>query len=110
MHVNENQVTVTDTAKSARIVIYQGQIDNLGSADLEQAIMGQLQDGHACLIIDMSGVDHISSRGLRMLVSVWKRAHDQRGDIIIASLRPHLQEVMRSDRLRPGVFHLRFGR
>jgi anti-anti-sigma factor len=44
--------------------------------------------------MDMSGVDLISSRGLRMLVAMWKRARDLHGDIVIVALRPHLEEVM----------------
>jgi len=92
--VTETHVIITDTPKAARVVVYEGQIDSLGSADLEQAIMAQLEDGHRRLIIDMSGVDLISSRGLRMLVAVWKRARDLRGDIVIVALRPHLNEVM----------------
>lgn len=77
------------------MLVYVGRLDTLGSAELEHAIQGQLANGHPRLIIDMSGIDLISSKGLRMLVAMWKRARDLHGDIIIAALRPHLMEVMR---------------
>jgi stage II sporulation protein AA (anti-sigma F factor antagonist) len=92
--VTEHQVIVNHSNAAIRIVAFKGQIDSTACGDLEEVLMAQLQNGHKYVIIDMSGVDHISSRGLRMLVAVWKRAHDAQGDLIIAGLRPHLREVM----------------
>jgi anti-anti-sigma factor len=92
--VTENQVIITDATRSIRVLAFNGPIDVSSSPELEQVLMDQLHNDHKCLVIDMSGVDHISSRGLRMLVAVWKRAHDMQGDIVIAALRPYLREVM----------------
>jgi anti-anti-sigma factor len=94
MDVNENQVVITDISRLVRVVAFSGSLDAAASAGLEQVLMAQLNNGYKQLVIDMTQVDHISSRGLRMLVAVWKRAQDMQGDLIIAALRPYLREVM----------------
>jgi anti-anti-sigma factor len=39
-------------------------------------------------------VEFISSAGLKMLVSMWQRIRDQKGDLALAALKPRVREVI----------------
>jgi anti-anti-sigma factor len=70
-----------------------GRLDIASSRRLEAIVVKELEDSHKNLILDMSDVDYIASSGLKTLVSLWKRARDQRGDLILAGLTPSVREV-----------------
>lgn len=70
-----------------------GRLDTATSRRLEALVVQELGAGHKNLILDMSKVDYIASGGLKILVSLWKRARDQRGDLILAGLTPSVSEV-----------------
>jgi anti-anti-sigma factor len=70
-----------------------GRLDIASSRRLEGVIVKELEAGHKNLILDMSQVDFIASGGLKILVSLWKRARDQKGDLILAGLTPSVREV-----------------
>ena len=84
---------VVDGTKSRRVISFAGRMDAVGSAELEQIVTQELVNGYRDLVLDMSAVDYVSSKGLRMLVSLWKRAHDVKGELILSALQPAVQEV-----------------
>ena len=47
------------------------------------------------LLLDCSGIDYISSAGLRVLLVAAKRCHTQQGEMVFAALPPLLQEVFK---------------
>ena len=71
-----------------------GRLDSNNSGTLEdilqEALVGQ---EHYRLIVNMDGVDYISSSGLKALVTAWRLARDQGGDVILTSLRSRIQEI-----------------
>ena len=46
-------------------------------------------------LLDCSGIDYISSAGLRVLLVTAKRCHTQQGEMVFAALQPLLQEVFK---------------
>ena len=84
---------VVDGTETRRVIVYSGHIDSEGSVELEQIVKAELENGHRHLVLDMHDVDYVSSQGLRKLVSLWKRAHDAKGDLILAALQPSVLEV-----------------
>lgn len=70
-----------------------GRLDIVSSRRLEAMVVKELEAGHKNLILDMSKVDYIASSGLKILVSLWKRARDQHGDLLLAGLTPPVREV-----------------
>ncbi len=70
-----NRVTVVDV---------EGRIDSTTAADFDQEIMGLVESGHKNLLVDMSGVEFLSSAGLRTLVSARKALQDSGGQIKLA--------------------------
>jgi anti-anti-sigma factor len=74
----------------------EGRIDHAAAAPLETQLMPLLQQagtGQGALLLDLSGVEYISSVGLRVLMIAAKsmRSHDR--PIAVAALQPVVAEI-----------------
>ncbi len=76
------------------IVTPGGRLDRAQANHLAAVLNHQLESGHRWLIVNMSDVEFISSAGLKMLVSIWQRVRDQKGDLALAALNPRVREVL----------------
>lgn len=73
-----------------------GRIDHTSSEAFEKSLLPLLAAcgvGHPPLLLDFSGVDYISSAGLRVLMAASRQAKGQKGVFAIAALQPLVQEV-----------------
>ncbi len=71
-----------------------GQIDSHTSSYLEAALEAELnQKDNFRLVISFANVNYISSSGLKVLVSAWRKAREQDGDVLITNLQPRIREV-----------------
>ena len=90
------------------VVRPRGRIDHATVDAFSAALATQValctQDGPG-IVIDMSGVDYISSVGLRALVVAAKQVKTQGGRIAVAALAPMVREVFQISRLHL-VFNL----
>lgn len=86
-------ILVTALSNGVWLVMPKGRLDHTASKRLEAVLSGQLEAGHKQLILDMTKVDFVSSRALKMLVSLWKRARDMRGDLVLVGLSARVREV-----------------
>lgn len=76
------------------VVTPSGRLDDTQSRHLVSALSNQLELGHRSLILNMAGVEYVSSAGLKMLVSVWQRVRDLKGDLVLVGLVPRVREVV----------------
>jgi len=78
------------------IVSVSGRVDHLASEEFSLAIEPILQNcrqGSLPVLLDFSGVEYISSAGLRVLMLASRRAKAERGVFAVAALQPLVQEV-----------------
>ena len=78
------------------IISVNGRIDHTASEEFTQALEPLLMcctQERPPLLLDFSGVDYISSAGLRVLMMASRRAKLQQGVFAIAALQPMVQEV-----------------
>ncbi|MCD4685430.1 MAG: STAS domain-containing protein [Anaerolineae bacterium] len=68
-----------------RIIEALGRIDSDAAPDFGTALDDVLNDGHAKLVLDLSGIEYISSAGLREIVRAFKLARAAGGDLRIAN-------------------------
>ncbi len=88
-----------------------GELDVVGGPELRQAVMAEARDGHARLVLDLTGVDFIDSFGLGVVIGALKRTRLLDGDLRLVVPEPRVRrvfEVCDLDRvleLHPSVDH-----
>ena len=86
---NEDGVTVVSVSES---------VDAMTAADLTKTISDQISDGRANLIVDLAGVEFMSSAGLRTLLGAVKESRAAGGDLRIVSSNPGVDKVLKMSR------------
>lgn len=71
----------------------EGRIDTHSAHELEEAMVGELNEGTRRFIIDFTSVGYISSAGLRVLLMLAKKLGAEREDLILCSMNEHVREV-----------------
>lgn len=73
-----------------------GRIDHVTAGTLEQELLSLLSanpGANAGVVVDMEGVEYISSMGLRVLMVVARQARSAHVRIAVATLRPVVEEI-----------------
>lgn len=70
-----------------------GRIDTNTSGELEQALFRRLGAGETRLVIDLSGVEYISSAGLRVLLRAANTVREKGGRLVLCALGRSVREV-----------------
>lgn len=80
---------------SITIVAIKGSVDALTAAELTKTINQQIEDNHANLVIDLTGLEFMSSAGLRSLLGAVKETRSHGGDLRIVSTNPGIDKVLK---------------
>lgn len=75
------------------IVAVNGRLDQTLTPTLEQHLTALLDEQHSRIIVDLSQTDYINSGGLRTLVTGWRKARQQNGNLVLCGLNGRLQEI-----------------
>jgi len=78
-----------------------GRIDHGTAESFKDALRPYLEHcatGQQSLVLDLSGVDYISSAGLRVLMLARKQAKAQGGTLVVAGLTPVVKEIFEISR------------
>lgn len=76
------------------LLIVSGRVDSNNAEQLGEALVREIDQGKTSLVLDLSGVDYMSSAGLRELVSAYKRAQNEKGDLRIAQPSARVLELL----------------
>lgn len=87
MEINRQQVA--DVA----VVALEGRFDAPAAPEAENAFKECLNDGTTKVLIDLSGVEYISSGGLRVIIMVTKALERMNGTLKLCGLTPFVSEV-----------------
>ena len=68
-------------------------MNSAAAPQLESKLMDLVENGHQQLIVDLSGVSYISSRGLKSLVKAWRAVQANDGNLVLCGLTPQVYEV-----------------
>jgi len=84
------------------IVNIQGRVDHSTAKDFEEALKLHLckisQGEQKKIIIDLGGVDFMTSAGLRVLMIAAKTCKKYKSEIAVADLQPGIQEIFKISR------------
>ena len=83
-----------------QVVQPQGRIDHNSSNEFQSGLVGAVEAADSCtaVVLDMSGVEYMSSAGLRVLMVALKSAKENELAFVIAALTPTLQEIFEISR------------
>jgi serine/threonine-protein kinase RsbW len=71
-----------------------GQVDSMAAGELDTTMSEVIGKGNFQVIVDMADVTYISSRGLKALVSGWRKCQDRGGQFAICSVAPRVQSII----------------
>ncbi len=80
---------------TATVVAVRESIDALTAPELTRVLSEQIKDGHCKLVVDLTGVEFMSSAGLRTLLGGVKETRMNGGDLRIASTNPGIDKVLK---------------
>jgi anti-anti-sigma factor len=70
-----------------------GRIDTTTAPALEQHLLGLLTGGERRIVVDFSGVDYISSAGLRVMLVLARRVRDANGHLGLCGMGDAVRQV-----------------
>jgi anti-anti-sigma factor len=89
------------TYGNVTVVAPRGRVDHQSADEFAALIAPYVQrcEGETCkLVLDLSGVDYMSSVGLRVLMMAAKQARSQSGTIVVSGLGDTLHEIFQISR------------
>jgi anti-anti-sigma factor len=91
----EAQVDITAEEKSGFAVIRAaGRLDGTTAQQFEAAVREWIDSGHSKVVIDCSGLEYVSSAGLRAILMIAKAVKPAGGTLALASVAGTVREVM----------------
>lgn len=87
------QIELKTVCKWSKLLIT-GQFDSSSSSNVELEINNLINNGKVFIAIDLSGVDHMSSAGLRVLLSAMKLVKQKQGNVVLINPRNNVREVL----------------
>jgi len=72
----------------------QGRLDAFGAKELDAHLEAQIGTNLLCTVIDMAGVDYISSAGLRVLLRLQQKLNRRGGIVALANVQSYCLEVI----------------
>ncbi|NYB51369.1 MAG: STAS domain-containing protein [Methanobacteriaceae archaeon] len=86
------EITVKNV-NDVEIVFFNGRLDAYNSNLAEEKFDELIESGKVKLVADLSGVEYISSSGLRVMLSSLKKVKKLEGNLKLSSLQPYVLEV-----------------
>jgi len=75
------------------LVTVTGRMDAVSSPEFEKELARLIDEGNINFVIDLAGLDYISSSGLRSILVTAKKLKAKNGQILLASLQAVVKEV-----------------
>lgn len=86
---------VTEQFKHCDLVTATGRVDSYTAPRLAEAIDEVINAGRFKIVLDMSGIDYMSSAGLRVLISTQKVCKRyNRGEVILSAVPRRIYEAL----------------
>ena len=71
-----------------------GRLDTLGAEPVQQVLDSYFNQHPKFIIMDMSGIDYISSAGIRVLLITAKETEARKGSLALVGLNPYCRELI----------------
>jgi stage II sporulation protein AA (anti-sigma F factor antagonist) len=78
----------------ALVIAPEGRVDSVSSSELERLVVSRIDAGEKRLVLDLSGVEYISSAGLRVLLMAAKRLKEPPAALVLCGMGPSVRTVL----------------
>ena len=86
-------MTINKTAEDGKLtVVLEGRLDTFTAPDLEKEL-GESLEGIKDVVLDLKGLEYISSAGLRVLLSTQKKMNETEGTMVVRNINDIVKEV-----------------
>lgn len=72
-----------------------GRLDALSSEETERAVTKLITNGEHLILFDFTGVDYLSSAGMRMLLSAYKKLKSVSGKMAVCSVGDGVMDILK---------------
>ena len=79
--------------RSSVALAVSGRLDMTSAGELEEELLGLIERGERRIALDFSGLDYLSSAGLRSILVAAKRLRDDGGSLVVVGLTGPVREV-----------------
>ncbi|NQU16173.1 MAG: STAS domain-containing protein [Desulfobacteraceae bacterium] len=79
--------------EKALVVSVTGRMDAVSAPDFDTQVEERVDKGETNLVLDLSGLDYISSAGLRSMLTLAKKLKTKEGDLVLFGLQDVVNEV-----------------
>lgn len=86
----------TDNIQNISVMTIKGRVDSDTAPEFESALFKLLNDNKNRIVLDLQGVDYLSSAGLRTMVKALKDAQKSGGDVRLASVSQPIEVILRT--------------
>ena len=80
--------------KRVTVMTVTGHVDSVTYGEFESSLQAEMEQGRVNVALDLSGVEFMSSAGLRVLVNARKTVKNAGGRIVIAQPSPQVTETL----------------
>jgi anti-sigma B factor antagonist len=77
------------------VVSIQGSVDAMTSRELTEFLLKKIEDDQVKMVIDLGGVEFMSSAGLRAVLIALREARSKGGDLRLAGAQPGVEKVLK---------------
>lgn len=93
MSGNELNITV-ETLKRVELVTVKGRVDSSNASELDNTLKDIMSQGRHNIVLNLKGVNYMSSAGLRAIVSALRECKSHRGDVRLSEMSERVAEVL----------------
>ncbi len=81
--------------KHCNLVTIKGRVDSATAPQLSQALEKVQKDGHYHIVLDLSGLEYMSSAGFRALLSAQRSCKRyNRGEVVLSAVPARIREAL----------------
>ena len=92
----EGLVEIKEEKKGDVLILHlHGRLDAVSSPTAERKIFDYINNGQHQLLLDFSGIDYLSSAGMRMLLSTTKKLKALSGKLVVSSVTQNVLDVLK---------------
>lgn len=85
----------TAKEKNTVVVSVKGKIDAVTAPEFEKTLANMIAEGENAFLLDFSGLEYISSAGLRSILSTAKQLKPKGGNLIFSGLKGPVKDVFK---------------